>query len=375
MWQRVAWRGNLLVPAILIAAMAGLSDCAGGEPYEQQHGEKRRVSTQQFDVSDGEAAPSVFAWSPDGTRVAVLSRLLRKVTVFDIASGEPLGRLDNLAGGASSVAFDNAGNVLLGPLDRPADAATVWNVATGELRALPGPGGAGASVASNMLFEFVFSPSSNLLLGVHQIPEGQGARTALVVYDLSTLKMVIAGGPPAMTLAAASAADVAAFVGQSGQADILDLKTKQVVRHIDANMNRLTALALSPDGKVLATGTMPKGFGRDRRTGKPGPLEDRDILQFWDTASGERIGVAPEITMGVSSIAWSLDGNTVAVGDGVGTVFVLDGRNLGSVLSRLEPDRSPQTVVVRFAPDGRLGRLQTASAQLAIDNLAAAAVH
>jgi WD40 repeat protein len=363
-------RGGLIrkskAMAMVVAALAtALAGCGHG------NGKEHAVSAVQFDVSDGESAPSDFAWSPDGSRVAVLSRLLRKASVFDVASGQLVASKTDLVGGASSIGWDAAGNVVLAPFEQPGDAAAVWDLASDTFRSLPGAGGASAGIAGNMLYEFSIDRATNRLLGVYQVPQGKGARMELALYDLSNGQLLRQGGPPAMNVAIAPGGQLAAFTGQGGELEVFNFETGQTIRKIKTNRNRVVKVAWSPDGQVIATGAMPKGFGIDPDTGKRGPLVDTDLVQTWSMQDSARTGVAPSVTDGVRSLDFSPDGSLLAVSDGSGTVHVLEARNLSKVVGRIETPRK-QTVIVRFSPDGaRIGRLLTGEGVLAIDTIAA----
>jgi WD40 repeat protein len=59
------------------------------------------------------------------------------------------------------------------------------------------------------------------------------------------------------------------------------------------------AIALSPDGKALATGSMPGSW--------------RNEVELWDTATGQRLGYMAAKTNNVLALAWSPDGKQLAV--------------------------------------------------------------
>ena len=66
-------------------------------------------------------------------------------------------------------------------------------------------------------------------------------------------------------------------------------------------------MALSPDGKTLASGG------------------DDDVITLWDVEARQRIGQPLEgHVSGVSSIAFSPDAKSLAAGDGAGTVILWD---------------------------------------------------
>src|SRR5262249_39978751 len=84
-------------------------------------------------------------------------------------------------------------------------------------------------------------------------------------------------------------------------ARLWDVETAKVRQTLDGIEDYVMALATSPDGKLLATA--------EQRT-------DCQRITLWAARTGERKHVLPNQTMTVSTLAFSLDSRTPAVGGG-----------------------------------------------------------
>lgn len=299
----------------------------------------------------------------------MLSRLLRKISVFDVAAGHLIGRLEDLAGGAASVAFDAGGNVVCGPADGPAYAATIWDYRRGARRSLPGPDGSATDSSGNKLLEFAVDRQSNRLLGVYQLPSGSAERVALALYDLNTGQLLKVGGPAAMHVSLAPGGQRAAFRGRSGILQIFDLEKGAAVASIAAHAGGVDATAWSSDGLLVATGGQARAMLRDPESIIPKVVADPFTLKLWEAKTGTLRGKA-ELPEHVSMLAFSPKGPTLAASDAFGTVHLLSASNPERAIARI-PVETSQTVVARISPDGqRIGRLLTAASQLEISDAA-----
>lgn len=330
------------------------------------------TTVREIAVGDDETDASTFAWSPDGARVAVLARLVRKVSLYDVQSGTRLSVLDELAGGAASVAFLPDGRIVAGPRGAPDAAASVWTPETGAVTPLPSPGGDAGDPVTNKLMVFAVDPASQRLLGIHKMRSGQGYAMRLALYDTAALALVTAGGGSASKVALAPGGARAALIGQDGQIAVIDVASGRQVAHINAHLNAVTQLAWSADGTRLATGTMPQGYGKDRRTGQLGPIIDTELLKLWDASTGDLLAVASTVSGGVVSLDFSRDGKWLAVADGDGNARLLDARSLRES-ALLASEGRPAGQEVRFSPDSRwLGRLRLAAKRLALHRVGGA---
>jgi serine/threonine protein kinase len=101
---------------------------------------------------------------------------------------------------------------------------------------------------------------------------------------------------------------------------------------IKGHTNTVHAVALSPDGKLLATGSA-----------------DRTI-RLWEVASGERRERIPHVT-GILCLAFAPDGKTLAAGDYEGKVTFWDSR--GEKQSTLNAGEKKSVELVAYSPDGK----------------------
>jgi WD40 repeat protein len=123
--------------------------------------------------------------------------------------------------------------------------------------------------------------------------------------------------------------------------------------HRFAHDEPVNAVALSPDGRLLAVGT-----GGDVL----GPAKPSGGVSLWDTATGARLAFCPSHSGGVTSLAFSRDGMTLAAGTRgridptAGLVepqiLVLNGKTLGARSPLRVPGRRGSVGSLAFSPDG-----------------------
>lgn len=114
--------------------------------------------------------------------------------------------------------------------------------------------------------------------------------------------------------------------------------------------NQTAGVALSPDGKVLATW----GTHYDQNTLKEGgdPATDPNrVVQFWDAATGKELARVPAGQYGQARVTFSPDGQTAAVSQGTGAIRLIDPRT-GAEKRRVF-GRGDQGVRTAFSPDGK----------------------
>jgi WD40 repeat protein len=125
-----------------------------------------------------------------------------------------------------------------------------------------------------------------------------------------------------------------------GEVFLWDASSGALVNELaEAHTGWVNALAFSPDGSMLASGS------------------DDGTVIAWDVASGEKLHVLAGPGDSVRSVAWSGDGTMLAAGDSAGGVFVWDAAS-GSELYRME-DHTDMVYDIAFSTDG--AHLYTAS--------------
>jgi WD40 repeat protein len=133
---------------------------------------------------------------------------------------------------------------------------------------------------------------------------------------------------------------IIATVGSNDQtARLWDAATHQPIGEPIKHQGQIGAIAISPDGKLLLTGT------------------DTKVAQLWEIASGRPIGSPFEHAGTVRSVSFSPDGRMIATGSWDRTARLWDPRTGKSIGPPLRHDGEVEVVI--FTPDGR--RLLTGS--------------
>jgi WD40 repeat protein/serine/threonine protein kinase len=282
-----------------------------------------------------------LGFDPDGRRL-VTGGDDQQARVWDVATGQRVGGAMAHQGAVHAAAFSPDGSALL---TAAADGtARVWRPAAGALRQqLPYPGG---------IMVAAFSPDGRrLATGQHDFTKDPGATPLL--WDTASGKPT---GPrlthPHEWLSgAAFSPDGRALFTASGIGRRLrrwDLDSGRLAWQTPIYTDEIWALALSPDGKILASGTFDyqedatSRHARlwDAETGRP----LGDVLQhagktfglaftpdgkalltgstdrtcrLWEIATGRPLGEPVRQAQGIYALAFSADGRTVlTAGDG-----------------------------------------------------------
>jgi WD40 repeat protein len=169
--------------------------------------------------------------------------------------------------------------------------------------------------------------------------------------------------------------------GGDGKVRVWDVPTYKEVRQWTAHKEWIENVTLSPDGKVLATGARVdhaiRLWGLDGKkkltinlesTGNDGNLplcfspngkvlasgsgdRTKSVLYLWDAATGKELHRIPERVSGRCSLAFTRDGQCLAVAGGK-TIRLFDTAT-GQRVGGLDGDSDAGTCIA-FSPDGRL---------------------
>jgi len=342
-----------------------LWDAASGQPVEQSF----------TGLSGG--APNL-AFSPDG-KILAAGSADQTVTLWDVATGQRIGQpLIGHARGVASVAFSPDGQTLVSGSDDTS--IVLWDVATGQriVQPLTGHTGGVSSVAfspdgkilasgSGDSTIILWDPAARQRLGrpfdgrpgnVQSIafsPDGQilassNSNKTVILWDVASGRPIgqpltghnkevrdVAFSPDGQILASSSCEQFLVGVGcVEGEIFLWNSATGQLIRKLDTiHMSEVSAVAFSPDGKTLASGS-----------------RDNTVI-LWDLASNQPIDQFIGHTGWVYSVAFSPDGRTLASGSRDNTIILW---NLAADPRTDQPLTGHTEAVysVVFSPDGRM---------------------
>ena len=258
---------------------------------------------------------SGLAYSPDGTRIAVGSRV--GIWLYDAHTGTEVALLQGHTGGVTSVLFSPDGQTLAsGSYD---GTIRLWDVSSGQPKTtLKGIGG---------VTSVLFSPDGQTLAslsngvspsgGSYQIGDGASPTTIIWLWDVASDLPVLLEGHAGGVTSVSFSPDGQTLASGSGDGRILlwDVSSGQLQATLEGHTDGVTSVLFSPDGQTLASGGgMPSygGSGRD------------DRIRLWDVASGQLQATLEGHTGGVNSVLFSPDGLTLASGSYDGTIRLWD---------------------------------------------------
>ncbi|MDE0297853.1 MAG: hypothetical protein OXN17_04420 [Candidatus Poribacteria bacterium] len=328
-------------------------------------------AVQLWDVETGQRIDSLFrpgpaygvdalAFSPTGKILAFGAR--DEITLWDVYARGHLATLQGHKGPIFSVAFSLDGNTLASG----AEDATVklWEIATGKdiatLRhtsnvksvAFSPDGAILATVESNQVKLWEVSTETNIATlehtnDVHAVsysPDGTMLGVAsldgIILWAASTKKRVVTleheGYIGAVTFSPDSkmlaSANTDRFGGTDGAVKLWEVSTRENIATVGGHTERITTIALSPDGNTLAA-----------------TLRDWTV-RFWDTRTEQP--ASPERKTNAWSVAYSPDGTNRALGRSDGTVQLSDVKS-GRRVAMLR-GHGGGIVSLTYSPDGTM---------------------
>ncbi len=319
--------------AMLLMSLAGLTVARNAFAQESPQWHLPEGATVRL----GKGSINEIAYSPDGTRLAVASRI--GIWMYDTETGEALALLAPNTG-VNSMSFSPDGQILA--TVNGSFRVHLWHATTGErLQTIRG-------VARNnylfMLDNVVFSPDGNTLavgsrsnaLFLSDVNTGKQLHTLIESGYGNGIKPPISFSPDGKILAS----HIWTYVDGEAKRYLFlwDVNTGEKLLQIlteDKLSFTVSSISFSPDGSMLAIGS-------------------GDEIRFWDVNTGETLQTLTGHTS-VKSISFSPDGSTLATASGDEIRFW--DVNTRETLQTLTGHTSVKSI--SFSPDG--STLATAS--------------
>jgi WD40 repeat protein len=349
---------------------------------------RRLTGTYTVVPRDTAQDASGLAFSPDGKTMAVATTG-GDLEFWNVSDGRQQGSAIHLTGGsapmgAGALAFSPGGRTLAAVVPNldakgadPLAKLVKWNVAShrqvGAAFPLPAAGGLGQEGAA-------FSPDGRTLATVGSTPQIWNVARGSHI----TLTAMPGDAYGADLLSFDSDGEILAIHHNgSGTTEIWDTVTRQLITVLPGGGSPVAALALSPDGRTLATVTsdgtthlwnvgtaslLSTSAVVDSLAISPGGQVlaatvpgRRGAIQLWNTATGHPIcTLASAGTSGTGSAAFSPNGKVLAVGydDGTGQLWNVAsrqpmGKSLPSAAGAPSPGDGPNPPDFTFNPDGK----------------------
>lgn len=306
-----------------------------------------------------ETGVTVLAMSPSGREVAAGSFLDQRVSIWDVASGTLLRQLQGIKGGARAIAYRPDGRFLAVGRDaiKPGDLCVfVYQAGTDTIvqRLQPpalttrmAPQGIGA-VAS-----LQYSPDSQFLavgfqggaIGIYETATGALKKSTSLS---SFLQGPVAYSPNGKYLAFGDRRKEEGDVFDHHVIQIMDTERGEVTKTLLGHTDLVTALAFSPDGRYLVSGSNTGSVhgALDKKKNQGVEQRNDDPIRIWDLETGAMVKELAGHTGSVKSLVFYRDGQYLVSGSYDKTIKIWNVARGGAVSTMTGHNDLVDSVVV-----------------------------
>ena len=319
-------------------------------------------------INDKSVDNSAVDWSPDGKSIATAGDP-RQVTIWDSVSLSIRHQLNQgiKDWGGDKITFSPDSKYLASGLGT----VNVWNVADGNLKAtLIAPHIITPKPQYRGIESLHYSPDGRMLVVVYT-----GDKQIVIAYRIAdgsvawtyetqqTIKPQRTKGSPLLTTPLVFTPDGKRVIFGTGEwvghdvnlkwrsrILLLDAESGKFLRSIDdIHMNNPTALALSHDGKWLATGTSTgERYQRtDMKTHQAVTFDNKDPVRIWNVETGNLVRELP-VHSRVWSLAFSQDGKYLF--GATRNINMWDAES-GNLVQEIKSNPEPMSLAL--SPDGK----------------------
>ena len=260
----------------------------------------------------GHGAPiRAVAFLPNGKQI-VTGSFGRTASVWDIASGKELHKLEGHTAEVFSVAVSLDGRIATGSWD---GSVKLWDAATGALQhTFPN--------CNARVFAVAFSPDGRKLVSA----SGEVAAN-LSVWEANSGRLLFTIQPKVKIWSAAFSRDGRIVTGSHGlTATVWDAANGKEQLTLSGHTEHILAAVFSPDGRRVVTGSADQ------------------TAKLWDAATGEELLTFKGHRGWIFSVAFSPDGKRIVTGSDDRTIKVWEAASEEQVAKWQEEERTAATV-------------------------------